>query len=137
MLGAINARDDKQRQFAYRAAVADSVSKIGADFGKTVGERPPSVSYLYLTFVPPQIISYRPRLFFSPIDCPSLLSLSSVFLHCFLCSSCLHPSQVSLISPADSCSYFRLLRRVLHRTCLRGIRRRGQLIGLRDSLSLS
>ena len=27
--GAINTRDDKQRQFFYRAAVADSVSNIG------------------------------------------------------------------------------------------------------------
>ena len=37
-LGSINARDDKQRQFAYRAAVAESVAKIGLAFGKTVGK---------------------------------------------------------------------------------------------------
>ena len=34
----MNARDDKLRQFAYRAAVADSVSRIGPAFGKTVGK---------------------------------------------------------------------------------------------------
>lgn len=34
----MNARDDKQRQFAYRAAVADSLAKIGTAFGKTVGK---------------------------------------------------------------------------------------------------
>ena len=37
-LGAMNSRDDKQRQFAYRAAVSDSVSKIGKVLGQTVGE---------------------------------------------------------------------------------------------------
>ena len=36
--GAMNARDDKLRQFAYRAAVADNVSRIGPAFGKTVGK---------------------------------------------------------------------------------------------------
>jgi hypothetical protein len=37
LLGAMNARDDKQRQFAFRAAVSDSASKIGNAFGQTVG----------------------------------------------------------------------------------------------------
>ena len=36
--GAMNARDDKLRQFAYRASVADNVSRIGPAFGKTVGK---------------------------------------------------------------------------------------------------
>jgi hypothetical protein len=35
--GAMNARDDKQRQFAYRAAVADSVAKVGKDLGSVIG----------------------------------------------------------------------------------------------------
>mmetsp|Transcript_10914 Transcript_10914/g.10548 ORF Transcript_10914/g.10548 Transcript_10914/m.10548 type:complete len:292 (+) Transcript_10914:152-1027(+) len=35
--GAINGRDDKQRQFYYKAALTDSVSKVGKDFGKTLG----------------------------------------------------------------------------------------------------
>jgi hypothetical protein len=34
----MNSRDDKQRQFAYRAAVSDSVSKIGKELGQTVGK---------------------------------------------------------------------------------------------------
>ena len=34
----MNARDDKLRQFAYRAAVADNISRIGPAFGKTVGK---------------------------------------------------------------------------------------------------
>jgi hypothetical protein len=33
----MNARDDKQRQFAYRAAVADSVAKVGKDLGSVIG----------------------------------------------------------------------------------------------------
>ena len=35
----MNTRDDKQRQFAYRAAVADSTAKIGKELGQIVGER--------------------------------------------------------------------------------------------------
>lgn len=35
--GAINGRDDKQRQFYYKAALADSISLVGKDFGKTLG----------------------------------------------------------------------------------------------------
>ena len=34
----MNARDDKQRQFAYRAAVAESVAKIGKDLGSVIGK---------------------------------------------------------------------------------------------------
>ena len=33
----MNARDDKQRQFAYRAAVADSVAKVGKELGSVIG----------------------------------------------------------------------------------------------------
>mmetsp|Transcript_28260 Transcript_28260/g.28546 ORF Transcript_28260/g.28546 Transcript_28260/m.28546 type:complete len:280 (-) Transcript_28260:72-911(-) len=35
--GALNARDDKLRQFYYRSAVADSVTLVGPDFGPTLG----------------------------------------------------------------------------------------------------
>ena len=35
--GAINTRDDKQRQFYYRSAVAESVAKLGPKMGQTIG----------------------------------------------------------------------------------------------------
>jgi hypothetical protein len=35
--GAMNSRDDKLRQFAYRAAVAESSKLFGSDFGKRLG----------------------------------------------------------------------------------------------------